>query len=296
MSIFLRQASRANTKIRINLAAPAGGGKSYSALRLAYGLCGDWTKVAVIDTENGSADLYEHLGPYNVVSLAPEFSVAKYIEAIKVCEQAGMEVIIIDSISHEREWCLEQHALATEAARAKNSYTAWGKVTPLHNRFKNAILQSKCHVITCVRTEQAYEMVEDGGKKSVKRMGMGQKTRGGWNYEVTLEFEVDLDSHKAISSKDRTEMFLKPALNNELNIQKPFVITEETGKMIRQWCESESANTEAILTAALVSVNTADTIEDLKSIWEGNKSLQTKQEFVAAMSERKGYLNSLTQQ
>ncbi|MFS2357506.1 ATP-binding protein, partial [Bacteroides ovatus] len=53
----LRVSSKKQTKIKLALQGCAGSGKTYSALLLAYGLCNDWTKIAIIDSEHGSADL-----------------------------------------------------------------------------------------------------------------------------------------------------------------------------------------------------------------------------------------------
>src|SRR3990167_3705721 len=98
----LRKATRQKAKIKLGLSAVSGGGKTYSAILIAKGLAkGDLTKVAVIDTENNSADLYSHLGGYNVLPISAPFSPEKYISAIKECEDAGMDVIIVDSITHE---------------------------------------------------------------------------------------------------------------------------------------------------------------------------------------------------
>ncbi|WP_295671109.1 hypothetical protein [uncultured Mucilaginibacter sp.] len=72
-----------------------------SALLIAFGLVGDWTKIAVIDTENRSSELYSHLGNFQVLHLTPPFTPERYIEAINLCEQSGIEVIIADSTSHE---------------------------------------------------------------------------------------------------------------------------------------------------------------------------------------------------
>lgn len=96
----LKQANRKSVKLRLNLASPSGFGKTYSALLLAFGITNDWTKIAVIDTENDSASLYAHLGNFQILSLAPPFTTQRYIEAIQACENAHMEVIIIDSITH----------------------------------------------------------------------------------------------------------------------------------------------------------------------------------------------------
>lgn len=97
----LRKATRQKAKIRLGLSAVSGGGKTFSALLIAKGITGDLSKVAIIDTENGSADLYAHLGDYNVLPLVAPYTPERYIAAIKECEAAGMEAIIIDSITHE---------------------------------------------------------------------------------------------------------------------------------------------------------------------------------------------------
>ena len=106
----LRKATRKKAKIRLGLSAVSGAGKTFSALSIAKGIAKEWDKVAIIDSENNSADLYAHLGDFNVLPIAAPFSPEKYVEAIKTCEKAGMQVIIIDSITHEwdgKGGCLE---------------------------------------------------------------------------------------------------------------------------------------------------------------------------------------------
>ena len=80
----LRKSSKKQAKIKLAIQGCAGSGKTYSALLLAYGLCGDWTKIAVIDSENNSADLYAHLGQYNVLPLEGKYDPETYIDAIKI--------------------------------------------------------------------------------------------------------------------------------------------------------------------------------------------------------------------
>jgi hypothetical protein len=222
----LRKASRKKTKIRLGLSAVSGGGKSYSALLIAHGLCGDWNKIAIIDTENGSADLYAHLGDYNVLPLTAPFTPERYIEAIKNCEKEGIEVIIVDSISHEWEGkggCLEIYE------QLGGKYQHWAKVTPRHNAFIQAILQSSAHVITTVRRKQDYEMTKDGdGRVRVEKSGLKEVTRGEFEYELTINLNLDT-RHNATASKDRTGLFM----------DKPeFIPSEQTGKTIADWCEN----------------------------------------------------------
>ncbi|HPN22924.1 MAG TPA: AAA family ATPase, partial [Tenuifilaceae bacterium] len=98
----IRTAERRKAKIRLGLQGPSGSGKTYSSLLIAYGLCNDWSKIVVIDTENHSADLYAHLGEYRVLNLQKPFSPESFIKAIELCESsANTEVIVIDSISME---------------------------------------------------------------------------------------------------------------------------------------------------------------------------------------------------
>ncbi len=67
----IRKAERKQAKIRLALQGPSGSGKTYSSLLIAKGLVEDWSKIVIIDTENFSADLYAHLGSFNVLSITP---------------------------------------------------------------------------------------------------------------------------------------------------------------------------------------------------------------------------------
>lgn len=228
---MLRKATRQKAKIRLGLSAVSGGGKTYSAILIAKGLCGDISKVAIIDTENGSADLYEHLGEYNVLPLSAPFSPEKYINAIKECEREGMQVIIIDSIAHE--WEGEGGIMDLVDNIGGGFSNAWKQLTPRHEKFKQAILQSSCHIITTVRRKQEYILQEETNKsgKSVMKpvkAGMKEITREGWEYELTINLELDL-KHKATVSKDRTELFMG---------KDAFIPTEQTGKDVAAWCDS----------------------------------------------------------
>lgn len=221
----LRKATRKKAKLRLGLSAVSGAGKTMSALLIASGMT-TWDKIALIDTENGSGDLYSHLGEYNVITLTAPFTPERYIQAIKSCEDAGMEVIIIDSITHE--WDGKGGILEIHGSMTGNSFTNWAKVNPRHTAFINSILESKCHVITTVRRKQEYELTKDAsGKAQVDKLGMKEVTREGWEYEVTANLELDI-KHNATSSKDRTGLF---------DGQPAFVPSAETGRMLLKWCD-----------------------------------------------------------
>lgn len=247
-----RKVTRKKAKIRLGLSAVSGGGKTYSAILIAKGMTDDLSKVAIIDTENGSADLYEHLGDYNVVPLSAPYTPEKYIEAIKFCESKGVEVIIIDSITHE--WDGKGGILEISNSMEGNSYTNWAKITPRHQSFIDAILQSTCHIITTVRRKQDYEMTTNSkGKLVPQKVGLKEVTRDGFEYELTLNLELDT-KHNASVSKDRTGLFAgKPE----------FVPSEETGKKILEWCESGLDVIQQIKDA-IENLANCDTVDELK--------------------------------
>jgi hypothetical protein len=218
----LNRAERKNVKIKLGLQGSSGSGKTMSALLLAYGLTNDWSKIAIIDTENHSAELYSHLGAYNVLNLEPPFSPERYKEAIEVCKKAQMEVIIIDSISMEWDYVLEQHSQL-----AGNSYTNWSKFTPRHHSFVQSILQANAHVICTLRAKQDYVLNEKNGKFVPEKVGLKSIQRDGLDYELTIVFEIDI-KHNAVATKDRTELF---------SGKTEFKISSETGKEISEWCK-----------------------------------------------------------
>jgi hypothetical protein len=261
----LKTSLRKSAKIRLSLQGPAGSGKTLSSLKIAFGLIGDWSKIAVIDTERGSANLYAHLGPYNVLDLDEPFTPERYIEAIKLCESSRIECIIIDSISMEwsgKGGILEIHEKTTSAMRVPNSFTAWASVTPRHQAFIDAILQCKCHVITTIRTKTEYVITERNGKNVPQKVGMAAVQRDGWEYEVSISLDID-DEHMAISSKDRTGLFADKG---------KFRITTETGKLILDWCNS-GASTESVSDL----IKQASTVESLYQVYQNHLSEWTQQ-------------------
>jgi len=197
----LKKAERKQAKIKLALQGASGSGKTYSALVLANGICKDWSKIAVIDTEHGSANLYAHLGEYNVLSI-DDYAPESYIQALETCEKAGMEVIIIDSISHCWDFLLQYHAKLQG-----NSFANWAKVTPRHAGFIQRMLSSPCHLMATMRVKQDYVISEKDGKMVPQKVGLKSIQRDGVDYEFTIVFDLDL-AHNCTASKDRTGLFM----------------------------------------------------------------------------------------
>ena len=225
---MFNKAVKKKAKLRLGIVGSAGSGKSYSSLLIAKGLGG---KIAVIDTENGSANLYADLCEYDVCTIKAPYTMQKYLEAIKSAEKLGYNTIIIDSLSHA--WAgegglLEQVDKISQSSQARNSYTAWRSVTPQHNHLIDAMLTSSCHIIATMRTKTDYVMQEnEKGKQMPVKVGLAPIQREGMDYEFTVVFDIDA-KHNAITSKDRTSLF-----DNLI-----FTPSEETGEMLLQWLES----------------------------------------------------------
>jgi hypothetical protein len=221
----IRKSERKRVKTRLGIQGPSGSGKTYSSLLLAGGLTnGDYSKVVIIDTEGGSSDLYSHLGNYNVLQLVKPFNPERYIEAISLCESAGMEVIIIDSLSHE--WQGDGGIIDVHGNLPGNSFTNWAKLTPRHNALVQSMLQSSCHIIGTLRTKMDYVLQDKGGKLVPEKIGLAAVQRDDLSYEFTVLLDLDI-RHNATASKDRTNLF---------SDKPPFIITKDTGKKILDFC------------------------------------------------------------
>lgn len=199
MSAFtFKPATKKKAKLRLALIGPSGSGKTLSALKIASGL---GTRIAVIDTERGSASLYSDQVPFDSLELET-FAPTTYVQAIKAAEAAGFDVIVIDSLSHAwmgKDGALEQVDNASRRSKTANSFTSWRDVTPQHNAMVDAIIQCKAHVIVTMRTKTEYVLEDVGGKKVPKRVGMAPIQRDGLEYEFTVVGELDGEHFLSIS-------------------------------------------------------------------------------------------------
>src|SRR5262245_28312049 len=159
MAMQFKQATKKQAKLRMAIIGPSGSGKTYSALAVGQHL---GKKIAVIDTESGSASKYVGKFQFDVLELESH-EPTTYIEAIEAAEAAGYDVLIIDSLSHAwmgRGGALEQVDRIAKRTQSGNSFTAWRDVTPQHNALVEAMLRCKCHLIATMRAKTEYVMEE----------------------------------------------------------------------------------------------------------------------------------------
>jgi hypothetical protein len=226
MSFEIKKASKKQSKLKLGLSGPSGSGKTWSALLILEGL--GCKNVCVVDTERGSSELYSDRFSFDVIDFEPPYSPNRYIEVIEYVRRNGSyDALVIDSISPEWEGiggCLEIHSKIP----GQNSYTNWAKVTPLHQKFIEALLSFDKHLIVTTRAKTEYVMNKDSeGKTTITKMGLAPKQREGLDYELTSFFELDRD-HNFIASKDRTGLF--SADMHEL-------LTADVGVKLKEWLD-----------------------------------------------------------
>lgn len=229
------KATKRNATIKMALTGPSGSGKTYSALLLAKGLGG---RTALLDTEYGSASLYSDIFDFDTwdeedpSGFPPEY----FIRVIKEAEAAGYNNLIIDSLTHEwngRGGVLELLDSLTRTKYKGNSFIAWSELTPRHTKLIETIVGSKMNIIATMRSKTEYVLNKDekSGKQLPQKVGVGTIQRDGVDYEFTIMFELDRDTHIAFAGKDRTTLF-----------NDPVKITEEIGVKIRNWLRSDAAS------------------------------------------------------
>lgn len=269
MAVKIRKAEKKQAKLRMAINGPAGSGKTWTSLEIATGL---GKRILLIDTEGESSTLYADRFSFDIISMSEfgdnPFNPENFVEAIKAGEEAGYDVIVVDSLSHA--WAGEGGALdlankETLRSRSGNSFLAWRNVTPIHNKLINKILQSKSHIIATMRSKEKKVMEQDeSGRNKVKTLGMEAVMRDGVNYEFTIVGDLDQE-HNMIISKTRCAFLDKAVIptpgqdlgrklvewlnNGEAVEQKkpPIVPTTKAAKEVRTNNSEEEVPTQELV-------------------------------------------------
>lgn len=291
-----QKAERKKSKLRLALTGPSGSGKTYGALLTAKGIGG---RIAVIDTEKGSASLYSDIVDFDVLELSAPYTPERYRQAVQLAVNNGFNVIIIDSITHE--WsgaggCLE---LNDEIAKAKfkgNTWSAWSETKARHRALIDDLLACPAHIIVTMRSKTETAQAEVNGRKQVQKLGMKAEQNDGIEYEFTTVLDLIHDGNFAQPSKDRTGLF--PPNGN------PFRLSVETGQKLVEWLESGVdfelellKKAEAHKDKMLEKINEADTndrIEEMRK-YVDEKFVEYPQllsELIQAIEVRKLNINN----
>lgn len=248
MTMQFRKAEKKRGRLRVALAGVSGSGKTYTLLQMATRVAERvGTRVAFIDTEAGSSELYADAFDFDVLHLDPPFAPARYREALQAAADSGHGVVVVDSLSHA--WMGEGGALemVDDAAKRKqgNKYAAWGDVTPEHHRLVEAMIRFPGHLFASMRSKADYVEETDGkGKKSYRKVGMAPLQRDGMEYEFTVVADLDLD-HNWITSKTRCNALDEAVFN---------LVSERSGgkvaDLLLDWIESGASPEDAFMAHA----------------------------------------------
>lgn len=251
-----KKATKAAAKLRLGLIGPAGSGKTMTALRIAAGLGG---RVAVIDTERGSASLYagERGLDFDVIEL-DTYGVERFIDAIKAAADGGYATLVIDSLSHAwsgKDGILELVDRKSKASQSGNNFGAWRDATPRHNSLVDAILGAPLHIICTLRSKVEYVVENVGGRNQVRKVGLQPVQRDGLEYEFTVVGDVTQD-HDLVVTKTRAA-FLKDAVIREAG--------EDLGRQLAEWLATGTTGDAAPLTKSVKEVAPGLTVAHVES-------------------------------
>lgn len=232
------RATKQRRRLRLALMGPSGSGKTYTALKLATEMGAKF--IGLVDTERSSSELYAEYFDFVVAPLT-NFHPKHYMAAVDAAAAEGVDVLIIDSLSHA--WIGEGGIL--DQKDSKNGFDAWRTLTPMHNALVNKILDYPGHVIITLRSKTAYEVEKDDkGKTSVKKLGLAAEQRSGMEYEfdvvLLLDQENTADVTKTRCHDIKDEQFRKPG--------------KDLAQRLVRWLESDQDRTVERVKSAVTAI------------------------------------------
>ena len=240
-----QKAVKHESKLRLAITGPSGAGKTYTALSIANHLTTG--KIAVVDTEHGSASKYADIFEFDVIEMQPPYNPLRFVEFIVEAAAAGYKVIVLDSLTHAWSGTGGMLDLVDEIAKRNarggtpNSFAAWKDAGPIQNKMIEAIVGAPIHVIATMRSKQDYAQEKnEQGKTVVRKVGMAAQQREGFEYEFDVVIDLDIE-HNGIITKSRN-----PALADKV-IAKP---GKEVADALNTWLRGAPATVKNVEPAA----------------------------------------------
>jgi hypothetical protein len=279
----IRQAQREGARLVIGLAGQSGSGKTYTAIKLAYGMVGgNGSKVGFLDSENRRGSLYSDIvkTPFLIGDLIAPFTPARYAEAIREFQAAGVEVLIIDTISHVWDstgGCLE----IVDAS--PNKMIGWANAKSQHKRMLNTLLQCDMHIIVCIRAAEKTDFTDT---KKPKYLGIQPICEKGFMFEMTASLMMEDRGRRQVQIEGVTKMpsDLLPILG-----RMEGYITEEDGAALAAWVNGAKITDPVVEfhRNALISITEKGTTS-LKEAWTETPAKVRKalgQDFLETLKE-----------
>lgn len=250
-----KPAIRSQVPLMLGIMAPSGGGKTFSALRLAKGMQevmgGD---IYGVDTENGRMLHYADQFKFKHVPFAPPFGSLDYLEALRFCSKQGGRIIIVDSMSHEHigegGYLETAEALVNRLAgddykkREAVKMLGWAKAGPLRQKMIEGIKQLDGCFIFCFRAKEKTKPVKKDGKTEVIDMGFMPIAGEEWVYEMAVNCMLEprsdgVPTWRSDHVGERLMMKLPAQFKGIFAEQKP--LDESIGRALAEWARGGTA-------------------------------------------------------
>ena len=279
----IRRACRAAARLVICFAGISGSGKTRTAIEFAYGLAGyDVDKMGFLDAENKRGELYSDVLKSHAEKpveqtwwhgdLRAPFSPARYIDAIKQFEAAGVEVLIIDSATHEWEGDGGAQDIAENNKNPKSGKLNWAKAKSEHKKFMSALLQSNMHIVVCTRAREKTREYRDPKDNKMKVESLGIQPIQEKNFMFEMTASVMMFAEGQVQQVMKCPAELQPFLARQQGY-----ITSADGYAVRQWVEGGGKVDQKVEKLRNALVQEAEGgVKHVISCWEKFKPAQQK--------------------
>lgn len=270
-------AVRQRVPLMIGLVSPSGGGKTFSALRLATGIQrvsgGD---IAVVDTESNRALHYADQFKFKHVPFHPPFSPLDYLAVIEHCVAMGATTLVVDSTSHEHEsigGVLEWHQAEIERLSKgdkskihKVQMLAWSAPKAARRRLINRILQLPINCIFCFRAKQKLKITPG---KEPEELGWMAISGEEFIFEMTVNLLLPPNSGgvpQILSSYPGERATIKTPRQFSHMFQQSKPLDEEIGQEMAEWAAGDKDDSFDKLVEAYEACANASSFADLEKV------------------------------
>jgi len=292
MSVLnIRPVQSGQSKAVIGIAGISGSGKTYTALLMARGMVDKASEIGFLDTENKRGSLYADIldGKFMIGDLYPPFTPTRYAQAIREFQDAGVKVLVIDSVTHEweGEGGCDDIANAPKADGTQRKVANWIEAKRQHKQFMNVLLQSNMDIICCIR---AREKTDFTNPREPKSLGIQPVCEKNFMFEMTASMLMINEGKNQTFLK--LPSFLKDSFGNGKNY-----LGIETGKKVREWLskgEKQTPDIEKYKSEALLICEKGT--DALTALWksipkQARDNEDLKSHFVICAESAKAYDN-----
>jgi hypothetical protein len=191
---LLKEAEMEQAFAKIGILGFAGTGKSFTAGNISLGICKRYEidRIAFFDTETGSDFLLAKFKANGIKMVRVKSrSFSDLMKTIKECEESGVQILIIDSITHVWRDLVESYDKKLNRG-GRLQFQDWNIIKPEWNKYTMAFLNSKIHIIVCGRAGFEYDFVfDDRGNKDLIKTGIKMKVENEFGFEPSLVLDME---------------------------------------------------------------------------------------------------------